>query len=109
MARPPRHTPAPWHEPHFCDDTTTCNCAFILSECYMGSVATIACIDVDNRMPISEGGNDAPPLAEAQANARLITRAPELRALLVRMLDGDARDYALHMTEASLLIEEIDG
>lgn len=75
----------------------------------MGSVATIACIDLSNGLPISEGGNDQPVLEEARANARLIVRAPDLRALLVRMLDGDGRDHALHMMEARRLVEECDG
>lgn len=75
----------------------------------MGSVATIACIDLSNRLPISEGGNDAPPLDEARANARLISRSPELRALLVRMIEGSPRDYPAHLDEARRLVREIDG
>ena len=62
--RKPLHTPAPWHEPCFCRDGG-CKCGYILSECYMGSVATIACIDLSNGLPISEGGNDQPVLEEA--------------------------------------------
>ncbi len=80
----------------------------MLSECYMGCVTTVACMDVANNLPISEGGNDAPPLEEARANARLIARSPDMRALLVEMLDGDASLMALHMAQARRLIDAID-
>lgn len=75
----------------------------------MGSVATIACIDLSNGLPISEGGNDQPVLEEARANARLIARAPELRDLLVRMTGADPRDYAAHIMEARCLLDKVDG
>jgi hypothetical protein len=75
----------------------------------MGSVATIAGIGIANHLPIAEGGNDDPPLEEARANARLISRAPVLRDLMVRILEGDARDHAVHMAEARRLLDAIDG
>lgn len=68
-------TPGPWHLPHFADDSCKCNCRTIVSECYAGAICTV---EVDNGLRIGEGGNDAPPLQEAKANARLIVRACNL-------------------------------
>jgi hypothetical protein len=58
-----------WHAGHLADDDCECNCDYVLSENYMGSVCTIS---VGNELPISEGGNDSPPLEEAKANMRFI-------------------------------------
>jgi hypothetical protein len=69
------HTPGPWILPHFADDATKCNCKYVFCEAYMGAICTIT---VDN------GENDAPPSAEAIANARLIIAAPDLLAALKR-------------------------
>lgn len=68
-------TPGPWHAPHFADDTCTCNCRSVVSECYAGAICTV---EFDNGLRIEDGGNDAPPLEQAKANARLIAAAPEL-------------------------------
>lgn len=76
-------TSGPWVPGHFADDGHKCDCRYILSENYMGAVATI---HVGNGELVGEGGNDAPPLKEAQANARLIAAAPELFEALERTL-----------------------
>lgn len=68
-------TPGPWYEPHICDDSHPCNCAGILSEGYASGIASVT---VSNGLPVSRGGNDAPPKKEAAANARLIARARTL-------------------------------
>ena len=76
-----RHTPGPWHATnHFADDAMSCNCAYVLSEGYAGSICDIS---VGNGLAISDGGNDAPPRDEAAANARLIAAAPDLLAALL--------------------------
>jgi len=68
-----------WSLPHFADPKSKCKCVYVLSEPYCGSICDIS---VDNGKPISEGGNDAPPLNEAIANAYLIHAAPDsFRAL----------------------------
>ena len=43
-------------------------------------------VEFDNGLPISEGGNDAPDLEQAKANARLIAAAPDLLEALEDML-----------------------
>lgn len=70
-----KHTPGPWYEPHMCEPDIRCNCTYVLSEKYAGSICDIS---VDNGKAISQGGNDSPPLEEAIANAKLIAAAPEL-------------------------------
>lgn len=62
-------TPGPWSAGHLSDDNSTCNCPWVMSAGLCGSICTI---DVDNGLPIGEGGNDSPPLAEAKANQRYI-------------------------------------
>lgn len=65
-------TQGDWSIPHFADDTTTCNCVYVLSEGYAGSICDIG---VDNGLKIADGGNDDPPLEEAKANAQFIPMA----------------------------------
>ncbi len=66
-----------------------CNCAYVLSEGHAGSICTIS---ISNEKPVSDGGNDCPPVAEAAANARLIAAAPELLSVVRDMFDNpDAR------------------
>lgn len=89
-----QHTPGPWHAGCFLDATSKCQCTFILSEGYCGSIAVVS---VDNGKSIGDGGNDSPPLDEARANARLLAAAPELLDLLRHMLgaiDGNSIDSA---------------
>lgn len=78
-----KHTPGEWYLPHFADKSTSCNCPFVLSEKYAGSICVI---DIDNGKPISDGGNDSPPLEEAIANAKLITAAPVLLEACIEAL-----------------------
>ena len=73
-----KFTPGPWHPGHFGSDSK-CQCRSVISENYMGCIATI---EVDNGMAFSDGGNDAPPVSEAVANMHLIAAAPELYELL---------------------------
>lgn len=70
-----KFTPGPWHAPHFAMDDHTCNCRSVVSEFYAGAVCVV---ETDNGKRISEGGNDAPVLSEAKANAHLIAAAPEM-------------------------------
>lgn len=65
-------TPGDWSIPHIADDTTKCNCVYVLSEGYAGSVCDIS---VGDGLSVSEGGNDAPPLEQARANAMFIPMA----------------------------------
>ena len=61
-----------WIAGHFANDEHPCDCRYILSEGYCGSIATI---DVDNGLSIDAGGNDSPPPEEAKANLRFIAAA----------------------------------
>lgn len=70
-----KHTPGPWSVPHFADDSKVCNCHSVLSEGYAGAICIIVS---SNGLSVGDGGNDAPPLDEAKANARLIAAAPDL-------------------------------
>lgn len=96
-----KHTPGPWSVPHLCDDSIRCNCAYVLSSGYAGSICTI---DFDNGKAISDGGNDSPPLDEAKANGLLIAAAPDLLAFAIEFKEawdsGMAGDsYLLKMAE----------
>ncbi len=68
------HTPLPWlGKPHLIDDSTSCNCTSWCEETYAGGILTI---NVNNGISsISEGGNDAPPLDVAKANAMFVDKA----------------------------------
>ncbi|UOR07187.1 hypothetical protein MUN82_08830 [Hymenobacter aerilatus] len=76
-------TPKPWWSGHLHNGEHPCNCPYILDEGYMGGIAEVY---VDNGKCVGEGGNDAPPLAEAQANQLFIAHArqdiPDLLAEL---------------------------
>lgn len=78
-------TKGPWSATnHFADETTPCNCAYVLSEGYAGSICGIS---FSNGLNISDGGNDCPPMAEAIANAHLIASAPSLYDALKGIFD----------------------
>jgi hypothetical protein len=81
-------TPGDWHPGCFADDTSTCNCKSVLSECYAGSVCAIS---VDNGLWIQDGGNDSPPEEEAKANLRLI---PAMKNALPALIAAAKRDSA---------------
>jgi hypothetical protein len=89
-------TPGPWSVPHFAlsdeywesvgneskqsgmgtdSRKKRCDCRYVLCESVMGAVCTV---HVADNKPISEGGNDDPPIDEAKANAHLIAAAPDL-------------------------------
>jgi hypothetical protein len=68
-----KHTPGVWTLPHFVGGSTGCQCGYVLAEGYCGAVAEVF---YDNMKRIADGGNDCPPRAEAEANARLIAAAP---------------------------------
>lgn len=87
-----KHTPGPWLCGHFADDAHSYNCTSILAEGYMGSIAQVT---VGNGLPISQGGNDAPPLEEAKANGRLIAAAPEMLACLKEAVAVTERDLQI--------------
>ncbi len=78
-------TPGPWSLPHFADPNSDCNCGLVLSDNYAGAVATVY---VNNGRLIDDGGNNSPPLHEAEANARLIAAAPELLAACMEVANG---------------------
>lgn len=69
------HTPGPWNAGHLGRPDISCECRYILSEGYAGSIAEVS---VGNGKPVGDGGNDAPPYDEAVANMRLIAAAPDL-------------------------------
>lgn len=79
----PKFTKGEWSVPHFAMNDVRCNCAYVLSEGHMGSIATV---DIDNGLEIGKGGNDSPALEEAIANAHLIAAAPELYAELAHLV-----------------------
>lgn len=100
------HTPGPWSPGHMANNAHPCNCATIFSETCLGGIATV---HVGNGMPISDGGNDCPPLPEAQANACLIAAAPELLKACSDWIDWlkpdspwreDAADHEARMLDA---------
>lgn len=76
-------TKGEWSTAHLAVEDTTCNCGFVLSEGYCGSIATIQ---------YSEEGadwreGDNPPLEEAKANARLIACAPEMFEMMKSFIE----------------------
>ena len=68
------HTPGPWTVPHFARPDVDCECGYVLTDGYMGAVATVHCSGKGN--PILNGDN--PKFDEAVANAYLISSAPDL-------------------------------
>jgi hypothetical protein len=82
-------TEGPWHATnHFADDSTPCNCAYILSDGYAGSICQIS---FDNGRNIADGGNDSPPREEAAANGKLIAAAKNALPAIFAALDEAAR------------------
>lgn len=80
-----KHTPLPWEgKPHIMDGKHPCECTSWCEESYAGGILSI---HVHNGIEsLSEGGNDAPPLEEAKANAEFVDKAihsyyPMLEAL----------------------------
>lgn len=65
-----KRTPGMWSEPHLSRGDVKCDCTYVLSGCYAGSICDI---QVDNEKSISDGGNDSPPIEEARANGSFIS------------------------------------
>jgi len=84
-----KHTPAPWNI-HFIDDSTSCNCKYVLSSIVPICVATIH-EKVDDSLECSE----YPETEQAKANAKLISAAPELLEALTNIIDAIANGYNL--------------
>ena len=82
-----KYTPAPWITPHFVDNRQPCKCTTILSDNYAGGIAIVL---IDNGHKIDNGGNDCPPLKEAQANAHILTNAPLLLEAIELLLFEDS-------------------
>lgn len=80
-----KFTDGPWYPGHLGDETIKCECRSIVSETCMGGVAEVF---VDNGLPISDGGNDAPPREEAIANMHLISTAPQMFDMISSILEG---------------------
>lgn len=81
----------PWHEGHL-GQAGKCQCRSIVNEDYAGGIATV---HLDNRKPISDGGNDCPPLGEAVANMALIAACnPVAMAAVLAELDRLERNSA---------------
>jgi hypothetical protein len=72
-------TPGPW-DCHYGSDAV-CQCRSVVG--MHGGFGSLAQISVDNGLPISEGGNDAPDEPQAKGNARLIAAAPTIAALAI--------------------------
>lgn len=70
-------TAGEWIPGHLCQDDHPCNCAYVLSESYMGSICTVQSQDS------SEDNAHNPPSTEAKANQRYIALAnpPTILAL----------------------------
>jgi hypothetical protein len=92
-------TPAPWSVPHICQENVECNCGYVLSESYMGSVCDIrySLPDADWRQ------GDHAPLEEAIANGKLIAKAPDMLALLIKF----AKNTNMFKTENEELLKSI--
>ena len=82
-------TQGEWHPGCFADKKDGCQCKWILTEGYMGSIATI---EVDNGLEIRDGGNDSPPEEEARANLRFIAATGP--AVVLKLIEMARRSVA---------------
>lgn len=64
--------PISLHAGHLADPNHSCNCRHIFDEGHAGGIGQVY---VDNGLPISEGGNDAPQLELAIAYLKLLVGA----------------------------------
>lgn len=109
-------TQGEWGVGCFADPNSKCQCKYIFSEGYNGSIATIS---VDNGKMITDGGNDCPRIDEARANGRYIAAAnptailalldevEALRALLTEIVScvrnpSPTDDNARHVMKGNL-------
>ncbi len=106
-----KHTPAPWTLPRLvtAKDEDSRKRTGIGSITNFGGVCDII---VDNGKRIVDGGNDGPPLEEAQANAVLIAYTPILYEVLKSLLHTsdllhtlDHKEEINNATELLLSIE----
>lgn len=72
-----------WFAGHLCRDDHSCDCPYIFDEGHAGGIATV---HVDNGLPVSEGGNDAPERKLAQAHQSFIAAANP--ATILALLDA---------------------
>lgn len=84
-----KHTPGPWSVPHFAQPDAGCECKYVLTDGYMGAVASVHCSGEGNW---SETG-DNPRFEEAVANAYLIAAAPDMFAALKLFLSEHDATY----------------
>lgn len=83
-------TQGEWYPGCFTEPEGSCQCRYVFSPGYMGSIAEIS---VSNNLPISEGGNDSPPEDEARANLIYIaTFDPETVLALIEMAEASTRE-----------------
>lgn len=89
-------TPRGWICGCLANDDHPCNCTYILAEPYCGSIAEIT---VGNGKPISDGGNDAPPVEEAKSNLRLLVKARNVSPAMARVVIVTIRniEYAMQI------------
>ena len=78
-----------WHAGHFSRDDHPCECVYIFDDGHAGAVASV---HVDNGLPISSGGNDAPQRELAKANQRFIAAAnpATIKALIAELKEARA-------------------
>lgn len=97
-------TPGDWSIPHLAIDHIKCQCPYVLSEGYAGSICDIS---ISDGLSISEGGNDAPSREEAIANARLIPASRNhLRSILLEL--RESRQVKVDLVEALKLFTNSD-
>lgn len=79
-------TPGPWTVPHFVDNpsaTKPCQCGYVFTQSCDTTIATVH----HSKEPHDD---DFPSLQVATANARLIASAPDMHALLQKILTSRA-------------------
>lgn len=79
-------TPGPWSVPHFAQPDVNCSCKYVLTDGFMGAVASVHCSGEGDDW---QKHGDNPKFDEAVANAHLIAAAPELYEALVALIHDD--------------------
>ena len=99
-------TQGEWAPGCFCDESSSCECKYIFSEGYNGSIATIS---IDNDLRIGEGGNDSPPIEEAKANLSFIAAAnpSAVLSLIATLQSAQAENAKLRQTLKMLWMQYI--
>ena len=77
---------------HFGDDTTKCNCKYILAD--YGGMGSIATIDVCQEMQGAWGDDFGPSEVEAKANARRVARVPQYETTIIALTETNAAQAA---------------